>query len=139
MLALVLAAGLAAATASPSPTPSVPPVIVDVHSLMSGPKFLPTPPPDVLARTKYIYEEAPTKQHWLFLHAAPEERYVKMYVTSVKRVGPIWICRGWVVRVPFEGHAGAIVDEDGTYVCAGRMRPYVHGSTPEPQATLPPD
>jgi hypothetical protein len=71
--------------------------------------------------------------------AAPEERYVKMYVTSVKRVMGVRFCRGWVVRVPIAGHAGTIVDEDVTFVCSRKMRPYDRSATPEAQQTVPPN
>lgn len=87
----------------PSPTPSPLRIIITTKSHYEPPpKFLPTPPPDVLKRTKYVYEAHLSEVHaWLPLFAAaPEERYVKMYVTSVKRVMGVQFCRGWVVRVP---------------------------------------
>jgi len=141
---LVLALGATprpAPTAAPSPSPSPFRVIITTKSHYEPPpRFLPTPPPDVLARTKYVYEaHLSNARAWLpLMAAAPEERYVKMYVTSVKRVMGVQFCRGWVVRVPVAGHGGPLVDEDATFVCSRKMRPYVHGATPEPQQTVPP-
>jgi hypothetical protein len=126
----------------PSPSPTLFRVIITTKSHYVPPqKFLPTPPPDVLARTKYVYEaNLANVRPWLpFMAAAPEERYVKMYVTSVKRVMGVQFCRGWVVRVPIKGTEGAIVDEDVTFVCSRKMHPYVHGATPEAQETVPPE
>lgn len=53
-------------------------------------KIEPTPPPDVLAQTKYIYEATGTGN----------ERRIKMWVTSVRKNGPITMCVGWLVRYP---------------------------------------
>ncbi|MGP8099456.1 MAG: hypothetical protein ACLQHL_01645 [Candidatus Cybelea sp.] len=50
----------------------------------------PTPPPEVLARTKYIYEVKGTGN---------EER-VKMWVVAARKAGPTTICTGWLVRYP---------------------------------------
>lgn len=50
----------------------------------------PTPPPEVLARTKYIYE---------VLGTGIEAR-VKMWVTQTRKAGPTTICTGWLVRYP---------------------------------------
>jgi hypothetical protein len=52
----------------------------------------PTPPPDVLAKTKYIYESEDT--------SGSNERKVKMWVTSIKRIGPLIFCTGWLARFP---------------------------------------
>lgn len=53
-------------------------------------KLEPTPPPDVLARTKYMYDAKGTGN---------EER-VKMWVTATRKAGPTTICTGWLVRYP---------------------------------------
>jgi hypothetical protein len=83
---------------------------------------LPTPPPDVLAKAQYVYEEKLTElKRWWFLPLSPEERYVQMYVTSVRHVGPLVVCRGWALRVPMSG--APIVETDVTYICMGRLRP----------------
>lgn len=50
----------------------------------------PTPPPDVLARTKYMYEVRNTGN----------EALVKMWVTAARKAGPTTICTGWLVRYP---------------------------------------
>lgn len=50
----------------------------------------PTPPPEVLAQTKYIYSERGTGSDAL----------VRMWVTSVHRSGPALICEGWMLRYP---------------------------------------
>lgn len=50
----------------------------------------PTPPPDVLARTKYIYE----------VKGTGNEDHVKMWVVAAHKAGPTTICTGWLVRYP---------------------------------------
>ncbi len=50
----------------------------------------PTPPPEVLAKTKYIYEVRNTGN----------EARVKMWVTAARKDGPTTICTGWLVRYP---------------------------------------
>jgi hypothetical protein len=50
----------------------------------------PTPPPEVLAKTKYIYE----------VHGTGGERVVKMWVIAARKSGPTTICTGWLVRYP---------------------------------------
>jgi hypothetical protein len=83
---------------------------------------LPTPPPDVVAKAQYVYEEKLTElKRWWFLPLLPEERYVQMYVTSVRHVGPLVVCRGWALRVPMSG--APIVETDVTYICMGRLKP----------------
>jgi hypothetical protein len=59
----------------------------------------PTPPPDVLARTKYTYDTKGTGN---------EER-VKMWVTATHKGGPTTICTGWLVRWP-EPERGGYAD-----------------------------
>jgi hypothetical protein len=51
----------------------------------------PTPPPDVLARTKYIYE----------VRGTGRESRVKMWVVASRKAGPTTICTGWLVRYPY--------------------------------------
>jgi hypothetical protein len=50
----------------------------------------PTPPPAVLARTKYIYE----------VRGTGNEDRVKMWVIAAHKEGPTTICTGWLVRYP---------------------------------------
>lgn len=50
----------------------------------------PTPPPEVLARTKYIYE----------VKGTGNEDHVKMWVIAARKAGPTTICTGWLVRYP---------------------------------------
>ncbi len=50
----------------------------------------PTPPPDVLAKTKFIYD----------VHGTGNEERVKMWVESARKEGPTTICTGWLVRYP---------------------------------------
>lgn len=50
----------------------------------------PTPPPEVLAKTKYIYE----------VRGTGNEARVKMWVTAARKEGPTTICTGWLVRYP---------------------------------------
>ncbi len=55
----------------------------------------PTPPPDVVATTKFIYETP-----------NGDER-IKMWVTNVRHVGMITMCEGWMLRYPAAGGVGA--------------------------------
>ncbi|HLX26067.1 MAG TPA: hypothetical protein VKR05_03680 [Candidatus Cybelea sp.] len=60
----------------------------------------PTPPPDVLAKTKYIYD----------VRGTGNEARVKMWVVAARKDGPTTICTGWLVRYPQAlrgGYAGA--------------------------------
>lgn len=50
----------------------------------------PTPPPDVLEKTKYLYE----------VRRTGNELSVKMWVTAAHKEGPTTICTGWLVRYP---------------------------------------
>jgi hypothetical protein len=56
----------------------------------------PTPPPDVLAKTKYIYE----------VHGTGNELRVKMWVIAARKEGPATVCTGWLVRYPEPEHGG---------------------------------
>jgi hypothetical protein len=56
---------------------------------LSG-RLEPTPPPDVLAKTKYIYE----------VRGTGNEERVKMWVVASRKAGPTTICTGWLVRYP---------------------------------------
>ena len=73
----------------------------------------PTPPPDVLAKTKYIYEVRGT---------GIEDR-VKMWVVAARKAGPTTICTGWLVRYP---HAVT----GGYAVAAGPDSTIVHSNPP---------
>jgi hypothetical protein len=48
----------------------------------------PTPPPSVLAQTKYIFEGA----------AASDT--IKVWVVSLERRGPLLLCHGWILKFP---------------------------------------
>lgn len=50
----------------------------------------PTPPPDVLAKTKFIYD----------VRGTGGEARVKMWVVAARKEGPTTICTGWLVRYP---------------------------------------
>lgn len=80
----------------------------------------PTPPPEVVAATHWTYSER---------HNAGSDAQMKMWVTSMHRVGPALICEGWLVRYPQSpsaiGPAG-----NGTQISIG-------GSMPHP-GVLPP-
>jgi len=56
----------------------------------------PTPPPEVLAKTKYIYE----------VRRTGGEARVKMWVTAARKDGPTTICTGWLVRYPQQLRGG---------------------------------
>jgi len=86
----------------------------------------PTPPPAILAMTKFIYTENVAAEHWKIwpFGTAPEERAVKMYVTSVRHVGALTICSGWVIRQPIAGNVLWIVEPDQTFPCNGHLEPF---------------
>ncbi|HTU81955.1 MAG TPA: hypothetical protein VMF61_07485 [Candidatus Acidoferrales bacterium] len=50
----------------------------------------PTPPPAVLAKTKYIYD----------VRGTGNEERVKMWVIEAHKAGPTTMCTGWLVRYP---------------------------------------
>jgi hypothetical protein len=119
-----------------------------------GTQLDPTPPPDVIARTKFLYETA----------SSGNEKRTKMWVTAVRKTGPVTLCTGWLVRYPepptmgsigpinganngtqirIGGGRGAgvlspgaagqapIIEVDVTYVCSGRrLVPFVPPATP---------
>lgn len=62
----------------------------------------PTPPPDVLARTKYIYE----------VRGTGSEALVRMWVVAAHKEGPTTICTGWLVRYP-QAMRGGYADAAG--------------------------
>lgn len=85
----------------------------------------PTPPPEIVAKTIYIYESGTNTT----------ERKVKMWVTSMHKEGPLTICTGWLLREPLPApfniaggrqHAPApIIQENATFICpAHYLRPY---------------
>lgn len=101
----------------------------------------PTPPPEVLALTKFIMDS----------HRRGES-VVKMWVTGISKRGPLTICTGWLYRVPLkapgyiqsvmspsynpnaanypgpQGEAGfkAVVEPNASFVCAaGDLTPFV--------------
>ena len=60
------------------------------QSISLGGKLEPTPPPEVVALTKFLFEERRTGN----------ESRIKMWVTNVRRVGPATYCDGWLLRYP---------------------------------------
>jgi len=63
----------------------------------------PTPPPDVLAKTKYIYD----------VRGTGREQRVKMWVIAARKSGPTTICTGWLVRYP-QAVRGGYADSPGS-------------------------
>ena len=136
-------------TAAPSTASPAPAKHYSFLNIKSTPEPEPTPPPDVLAATKYLYVENIAGQKWKHwpLGAAPEELAVKMYVTSIKRIGPITWCTGWVLRYPMNStdRGGYTVDSDrdltpkpviepnASFICSGHLEPFTP-PTPEPPA-----
>jgi hypothetical protein len=81
----------------------------------------PTPPPEVLAATKYIYRSRP----------GGSEGRVIMWVTKTRSAGPVTLCTGWLVRyplaeaaptVPAVQHPGDIPPANATQVSVGGSR-----------------
>lgn len=60
-----------------------------IGSLSLAGRLEPTPPPSVLARTRYIYEGS----------VGGGDR-LKMWVTQIARKGPVLLCTGWMLRFP---------------------------------------
>ncbi len=71
----------------------------------------PTPPPDVLAKTKYIYD----------VRGTGNEEQVKMWVIAARKAGPTTICTGWLVRYP-QAIRGGYADAAGP----GNVQSNVH-------------
>ena len=124
-------------TAAPSFTPEPPKRYSGLGNLGTTPEPEPTPPPEVIAVTKFLFVENVGGERWKqsWLGTAPEERYVKMYVSSVKRIGFINWCKGWVVRAPIAGSAKWIVEPDESFICGGHLEPF---SAPSPLPTSGP-
>ncbi len=120
-------------TAGPSVSPAPPKSYNLLGNIAPTPEPEPTPPPDVIAATKFLYEENVGAERWKqsYLGTAPEERYIKMYVTSVKQVGFIKWCTGWVVRAPIAGSKKWIVEPGESFICSGHLEPFT-APTPLP-------
>jgi hypothetical protein len=76
----------------------------------------PTPPPDVIARTQYTYESG----------VSDEEKKVKMWVTSVRKEGPISICTGWLLTYPLPppmSFPGQSASQGASFTIGGGGRP----------------
>jgi hypothetical protein len=50
----------------------------------------PTPPPEIIAMTKFMFQE----------RGAGDDALDKMWVTGTHREGPALICDGWMLRYP---------------------------------------
>ena len=112
----------------------------------------PTPPPDVVAKTKYIYHSNGGRA---------ADRFT-MWVTALKKLGFLTMCYGWLVRYPSAPpsygsvsagasgplHGGAVVvpnpgprpengfmpiiEPDAAYVCpAGSLQPFYPQAAPQ--------
>jgi hypothetical protein len=60
------------------------------HQTVALGSLTPTPPPAVLAATRFLYEERGTGG----------DARIKMWVTSTHREGPVTVCNGWLLRFP---------------------------------------
>ena len=137
---------------------------VEVHVGHYAPKSFakpgfPTPPPEVLAATKFLYESQDVKGLWRMVGG--KEQRVVMYVTAVKNHGAVSTCTGWLIRFPLPPapyrasaaagpfHGGGVtvdnpgpggrnayepvVESDASFQCeTARLQPYVPGSAPSP-------
>ncbi len=119
-------------TAAPSVSPAPPRRYSGIGNLMPTPEPEPTPPPDVIAATKFLFVENEGGQRWKqsWFGTAPEERYVKMYVTSVKHIGFIKWCTGWVLRAPIAGSKKWIVEPNESFICSGPLHPFTPRAMP---------
>ncbi len=84
----------------------------------------PTPPPAVLAQTKYIFEE----------RGSGGEAKIKMWVTSLRRDGPALVCEGWMLRYPHSSQPG-FAEGTMAHPVSGGIAVSVGGA---PGGTLPP-
>jgi hypothetical protein len=66
------------------------------YNVAVGGAMEPTPPPEILAQTKFMYQEK----------GAGSDALTKMWVTGTHREGPLLICDGWLVRYPAAGQPG---------------------------------
>jgi hypothetical protein len=89
----------------------------------------PTPPPEILAQTKFLYKSK----------GGGSEGPVEMWVTSAKKAGITTMCTGWLVRYPLaSGPPGGLAPANGTQAALGGGRspglgaPIVEGLVTEP-------
>ena len=80
----------------------------------------PTPPPDIIAATKYIFQE----------RGAGSDALDKMWVTNVRHEGPLTLCDGWLVRYPLNpersyGAGGPSITIGGSRPHTGTLAPIV--------------
>ena len=79
------------------PNNAVNPAQASYHGAISlNGSMEPTPPPAVLAMTKFIYTE----------RGSGGDASVKMWVTGMHREGALLICEGWMVRYPRASQPG---------------------------------
>jgi hypothetical protein len=97
------------------------------HASLAG-RLDPTPPPEVLAQTKYIYKS----------RGGGSDSEVVMWVTSMHKAGVTTMCTGWLVRYPLnESPPGGFAPANGTQISvggaahAGVMPPIVEGIVTE--------
>ncbi|HEY3676156.1 MAG TPA: hypothetical protein VGK84_09215, partial [Candidatus Tumulicola sp.] len=90
----------------------------------------PTPPPEVLAKTKFLYKST-----------GGSDGLVEMWVTDVHKSGFTSVCTGWLVRYPINGvatHPGDFAPSNGTQIAVGgaaghgTLPPIVEGITTAP-------
>ncbi|MFN2528568.1 MAG: hypothetical protein ABR584_07615 [Candidatus Baltobacteraceae bacterium] len=115
----------------------------------------PTPPPQVLAVTKFTYVAGPHKH---MFGNAQNDRMI-MYVKSTRRIGPATLCTGWLLIFPSpQASYGQInmqngklqtnpaprpdnniqpeIQESATIDCpAGQLQPYRPRTSPAPSST----
>ncbi|MHB8147934.1 MAG: hypothetical protein ACYDGM_11835 [Vulcanimicrobiaceae bacterium] len=53
-------------------------------------RLVPTPPPEVVAQTKYRLTE----------YGSGNENRIEMWVTGIRHAGPLTLCSGWLLRFP---------------------------------------
>jgi hypothetical protein len=90
----------------------------------------PTPPPDVLAKTKFLYKST-----------GGSDGLVEMWVTDVHKQGFTSMCTGWLVRYPLNAvayHPGDFAPPNGSQIAVGgaagrgTLPPIVEGITTAP-------
>lgn len=86
----------------------------------------PTPPPEIVAATKYVLE----------VRGSGDQARIKMWVTSVRRSGPLTVCEGWLLRFPQQNReSGPVVPGTAAHPISGGISVGIGGVNAGPPST----